>query len=59
MATGRWSLRRGNTSLDELRPLTIAVPGTLTTAYLALRLCLGSDFKHVVVPVRSDSSTRP
>ena len=30
--------------------LTIAVPGTLTTAYLALRLCLGRDFKHVVVP---------
>ncbi len=37
-------------SLDELRGLTIAVPGTLTTAYLALRLCLGKDFKHVVVP---------
>ena len=30
--------------------MTIAVPGTLTTAYLALRLCLGRDFKHVVVP---------
>ena len=30
--------------------MTIAVPGTLTTAYLALRLCLGTDFKHVVVP---------
>ena len=29
---------------------TIAVPGTLTTAFLALRLCLGRDFKHVVVP---------
>lgn len=37
-------------SLDELKPLTIAVPGTLTTAYLALRLCLGRDFQHVVVP---------
>ena len=37
-------------SLDELRGLTIAVPGTLTTAYLALRLCLGNDFRHVVVP---------
>ena len=37
-------------SIDDLRPLTIAVPGTLTTAYLALRLCLGNDFKHVVVP---------
>jgi 1,4-dihydroxy-6-naphthoate synthase len=37
-------------SIDDLRPLTIAVPGTLTTAYLALRLCLRNDFKYVVVP---------
>jgi 1,4-dihydroxy-6-naphthoate synthase len=37
-------------SIEELRPLTIAVPGTLTTAFLALRLCLGRDFEHVVVP---------
>lgn len=37
-------------SIDDLRPLTIAVPGTMTTAYLALRLCLGNDFKHLVVP---------
>lgn len=37
-------------SLDRLRELTVAVPGTLTTAYLALRLCLGVDFPHVVVP---------
>ncbi len=36
--------------LEALRSKTIAVPGTLTTAYLALRLALGSDFKHVVVP---------
>ena len=39
--------------LDELREnhdLTIAVPGTLTTAYLALRMCLARDFAHVVVP---------
>jgi 1,4-dihydroxy-6-naphthoate synthase len=35
---------------DELAHSTIAVPGTLTTAYLALRMCLGSEFKHVVVP---------
>lgn len=34
----------------DLRRMTIAVPGTLTTAYLALRLCLGVDFRHVVVP---------
>jgi 1,4-dihydroxy-6-naphthoate synthase len=36
--------------IEELCPLTIAVPGTLTTAYLALRLCLRKEFKHVVVP---------
>ena len=38
------------TDIAGLREKTIAVPGTLTTAYLALRLCLGTDFKHVVVP---------
>src|SRR5215471_17687775 len=27
-------------TIEELRPLTIAVPGTLTTAFLSLRLCL-------------------
>ena len=37
-------------SLDDLKTQTIAVPGTLTSAYLALRLCLQTDFKHVVVP---------
>jgi 1,4-dihydroxy-6-naphthoate synthase len=36
-------------TLADLRGKTIAVPGTLTTAYLAARLCLG-DFKHVVAP---------
>jgi 1,4-dihydroxy-6-naphthoate synthase len=36
--------------IDELRGLSIAVPGTLTTAYLALRLCLGREFHHIVVP---------
>jgi 1,4-dihydroxy-6-naphthoate synthase len=37
-------------NVKDLRRMTIAVPGTLTTAYLALRLCLGVDFRHVVVP---------
>ncbi|HEV3023273.1 MAG TPA: MqnA/MqnD/SBP family protein [Pirellulales bacterium] len=37
-------------SLDELRSAVIAVPGKLTTAYLALRLYLGVDFAHLVVP---------
>lgn len=37
-------------TVDSLRNCTIAVPGTLTTAFLTLRMCLGSDFSHVVVP---------
>jgi 1,4-dihydroxy-6-naphthoate synthase len=36
--------------LDRLRQSRIAVPGTLTTAFLALRLCLGDEFEYVVVP---------
>lgn len=36
--------------ITDLKNLTIAVPGTLTTAFLTLRLCVGADFKHVVVP---------
>ena len=36
--------------INDLRRMTIAVPGTLTTAYLALRMCVGRAFKHVVVP---------
>jgi 1,4-dihydroxy-6-naphthoate synthase len=35
--------------LSELNGIRIAVPGTLTTAYLALRLCIG-DFAFDVVP---------
>jgi 1,4-dihydroxy-6-naphthoate synthase len=37
-------------SIESLRGKTIAVPGTLTTAFLALSMCLGKDFQHVVVP---------
>jgi 1,4-dihydroxy-6-naphthoate synthase len=37
-------------SAGDLKRMTIAVPGTRTTAYLALRLCLGADFRYVVVP---------
>jgi 1,4-dihydroxy-6-naphthoate synthase len=36
-------------TLDEVKRLTIAVPGTMTTAYLTLRLCLG-DVETTVVP---------
>ena len=37
-------------SLAELARKTIAIPGELTTAYLALRMCLATDFSHLVVP---------
>jgi 1,4-dihydroxy-6-naphthoate synthase len=37
-------------AVDDLRGKTIAIPGTLTSAYLALRLCLGVDFPFIVVP---------
>lgn len=37
-------------SVDSLKSLTIAVPGKLTSAYLALRLCLGTDFASIEVP---------
>lgn len=47
---GPMVVSRRNCSLADLRSQVIAVPGTLTTAYLALRMCLGLDFKHVVVP---------
>jgi 1,4-dihydroxy-6-naphthoate synthase len=46
---GPMVVAREKLSLDDLRRRTIAVPGTLTTAYLALRMCLGQ-FEHVVVP---------
>ncbi len=47
---GPMVVSRETTSVEELGRATIAVPGTLTTAYLALRMCLGVDFSHVIVP---------
>ena len=47
---GPMVVARREMSLGDLRQATIAVPGTLTTAYLALRMCLDLDFAHVVVP---------
>jgi 1,4-dihydroxy-6-naphthoate synthase len=41
---------RKKRSLESLKQASIAVPGELTTAYLALRMCLNADFPHVVVP---------
>lgn len=37
-------------AIESLRGQTIAVPGTLTTAFLTLRMCLGQDFQDVIVP---------
>ncbi len=42
--------RDSKLSLDELAGVRIAIPGTMTTAYLALRLFLGKDFQYEVVP---------
>lgn len=47
---GPMVVAREELSLDDLRRKVIAVPGTLTTAYLALRMALGLEFQHVVVP---------
>jgi 1,4-dihydroxy-6-naphthoate synthase len=46
---GPMVVARRASSLADLRRKTIAVPGTLTSAFLALRLCLGQ-FEFVVVP---------
>src|SRR5690242_6735292 len=42
-------ISRDPVTVEELRTMTIAVPGLMTTAYLALRLCVG-DVKTVVMP---------
>ena len=47
---GPMVVARKRMTLEELAHATIAVPGLRTTAYLALRLCLNTDFNHVVVP---------
>jgi 1,4-dihydroxy-6-naphthoate synthase len=41
---------RPGLTLDQLGSKTIAVPGTLTSAYLALRLYLQQEFRYEVVP---------
>lgn len=37
-------------SIEELKNVKIAVPGTMTTAFLALSLLIGKGFSHEVVP---------
>jgi 1,4-dihydroxy-6-naphthoate synthase len=41
---------REQLSLDELRELEIVIPGELTTAFLVLKLALGADVAHRVLP---------
>jgi 1,4-dihydroxy-6-naphthoate synthase len=47
---GPMVVARRSMSLDELRLARIAIPGTLTTAFLALRLLLPEGFAFEVVP---------
>jgi len=47
---GPMVVARSATTREALRSQTIAVPGTLTTAFLSMQLWLGGPCKHVVVP---------
>ena len=47
---GPMLITREPAMLDSIKGKTIAIPGTLTTAYLALQLCLGRDVKVQVMP---------
>ena len=47
---GPMVVTREASSVEDLRGKKIAVPGTLTTAFLTLRLLLGEDFEHEVHP---------
>jgi 1,4-dihydroxy-6-naphthoate synthase len=47
---GPMVVARGKLSIEQLNNARIAVPGTMTTAYLALRLLLPGGFSHEVLP---------
>jgi 1,4-dihydroxy-6-naphthoate synthase len=47
---GPMVVARAASAVEDLKSQTIAVPGKLTSAYLALRLCLDADFAAVEVP---------
>jgi 1,4-dihydroxy-6-naphthoate synthase len=47
---GPMVVARRKLGLDQLKGLRIAVPGTMTTAFLALRLLLKQEFQYDVVP---------
>ncbi len=47
---GPMVVARKEMTIPDLRGLRIVVPGTLTTAFLALSMCLEKDFEYVVAP---------
>lgn len=47
---GPMVVAREKLSVDALKDRRIAIPGKLTSATLSLRLFLGQDFEHVLVP---------
>jgi len=47
---GPMVVAREQYEVNQLADKVIAVPGKLTSAFLGLRMCLGKDFEHVVVP---------
>jgi len=47
---GPMVVARRKMTIEELRNQRIAVPGTLTTAFLTMRLLLGQDFQYEVIP---------
>ncbi len=47
---GPMLITREPATIDSLKGKTIAIPGTLTTAYLTLQLLLGKDVKTTVMP---------
>ncbi|MFO0866070.1 MAG: MqnA/MqnD/SBP family protein [Gemmataceae bacterium] len=47
---GPMVIARKPMTIDEVRSVKIAVPGTLTTAFLALKLLLGSHVTYDIVP---------
>jgi 1,4-dihydroxy-6-naphthoate synthase len=47
---GPMVVTREPASLEWLREQRIAIPGTMTSAYLALRLYLGTDFAYDILP---------
>jgi 1,4-dihydroxy-6-naphthoate synthase len=47
---GPMIITREPATIDDIKGRTIAIPGTLTTAYLTLQLLLGKDVKTTVMP---------